>query len=531
MATLTDYLDAKSLQQFQDAFTAVAQVPIRICDVHGNPVTPKRTVRSKTPPAMDMAWRKVRRGKAAGLFNAPITIGNDTVGRVALESAKVIPDERLAWLLRLMAGMVGQIYDRQAQLRDRLDDLAALYRLTADFTGKKDLQQVLDTVAHTVVQVMKAKGSSIRLLNENGELIIKAVHNLSKTYLAKGPILVKDSKIDQEVFKAGKPLYIADERTDPRVLYPAQARREGIVSALVAPMTYKGRHEGIIRVYTGRKHEFDWFEISLLEAIAAQAAAALVNARLYQQAVHAAGMKRQLEMAADVQRRMIPDAPPKPCGFDISTAYVPCFELGGDFYDFIDLPGDNMGLVICDVSGKGVRASLLMASIRASLRAHAANIYDMSEVVSRVNRDLCQDQLTSDFATMFYGVLDCRNRRLTYANAGHPPPLLLRQRRSQTLSTGGFIIGVEPERRYVHRQIALQADDVILMYTDGLSEAMNFSDEAFGQERIERAALASVHKGASAEGVIKHVLWEMRRFTGLQTRGDDLTMVAVKVLK
>ncbi len=433
--------------------------------------------------------------------------------------------------VRQMAGVVGRFFSREKQLRARVEELATLFHVTAEFTGRSDLQKVLDRATAAVVKVLGAKAGTIRLLNDNQtELVIKSAANLSDEYLDKGSILLSESEIDREVLDTGKCVYVANQRSDPRALYPDEARREGIVSALCAPMVYKGRPVGIIRVYTGKPHTFDWFEVSLLEAIAAQAAAAIINARLYAEAVKGAGMRRHLRLAGEVQRRMIPSEPPKIPGFDIGAIYVPCFELGGDFYDFIDLPPDNLGVGICDVVGKGVRASLLMASIRASLRAHATNVYSMAEVMEKVNNDLCSDTPISDFATMFYGVIDCNERRLTYANAGHTPPILFRAGRSRELSTGGGVLGIEPDAWWNHDSFALQSGDVLLAFTDGLTEAMNFRDEPFGSDRVEAAALAAISGGRDADAVVKHVLWEMRRFVGLQTRFDDLTMVAVKVL-
>ncbi|MCL2701615.1 MAG: SpoIIE family protein phosphatase [Phycisphaerae bacterium] len=535
MARLTDYLDLQTLQQLQDSFTAVSQVPVRICDAAGAPLTPARSETTRSlPPVPDGIAPANPFTHRSDVCEAPILLDGKITGRIVMESGGV-PDRdhdgRGPWLLSLMAAMIGRLTDRESVLRERVEQLATLYRLTAEFTAANDLQTVLDTVAKIVVDVIKAKGCMIRMLSEDHkELVIKAVHQLSLGYLNKGPILVEQSQIDREVLTTGKTVYVSDSRNDPRVLYQAEARDEGIVSALVVPMFYKGRPEGVIRVYMKQRHEFDWFEIQLIQAIAAQGAAALVNARLYAEAVAAASIKRQLALAGDVQRHMIPLQPPDIDGLDFGAHYVSCFELGGDFYDFIDLPPDNIGLAICDVSGKGVRASLLMASIRASLRAHATNIYDMSRVLTRVNRDLCDDKLTSDFATLFYGVLDYRTRRFTYANAGHPPPLLLRDNVIQRLETGGGVLGIEPEFRWRFNATVLQRGDVLFMYTDGLSEAMNFHDEDFGADRVEQALRTAVAADYNADGIVKHVLWEMRRFTGLQTRGDDLTMVAMRVV-
>jgi len=404
-----------------------------------------------------------------------------------------------------------------------------LYRLTAEFTGQRELQSVMDLVTQTVVETMGAKASTIRLLSANrGELLIQSAANLSPEYLDKGPILVGESLIDSTVLDGLEAVAIEDLRSDPRVLYPAEAKREGLVSGLCMPMIYKGRAEGVLRIYTGEVHEFDWFERSLAAAIASEAAAAIVNARLYEEAIRGARMQRELRLAGAVQRRMIPLSPPDIPELDIGMAYEPCFELAGDFFDFIPLGENNLGIAICDVVGKGVRASLLMASIRASLRAHASYVYELSDVIARVNRDLCTDSVSSDFATLFYGVIDTRSGAFTYVNAGHMPALLVRDGNCSELDTSGGIIGLDEEAGWVHRSVQLDRGDTLMCYSDGLSDAMNFLDESFGRPRITTALLNATCEHDDAETITAHILWEMRRFTGLQKRFDDLTIVTVK---
>ncbi len=536
MTTLSDYLDEKTLRQFQDAFSAVAATQVRICGADGEPLLDDTGVPGDAPAALG---RLDGAGQGPGSSVAAVCVDGREIGCVRLESASLtapepdVADDR-HWrqrVLLLAAGVLAQVCERQEQLDRRIDQLTTLYRLTSEFTGQRDLQSVLDTVAATVVSVLDAKGCSIRLLNEDRtELVVKAVAGLSPEYLLKGPILISHSRIDQEALATGEPVYVADEQSDDRVLYPAEAAREGIVSALCAPMVFKGEPEGVLHVYTAERHVFDSVEVSLLKSIAAQAAAAIVNSRLNQEAVRSATMKRELELAAEVQRRMIPSSPPAIEGFEIEPVYVPSYELSGDFYDFIDLPPDNLGLAICDVAGKGMRASLLMSAVRASLRAHAVNVYDMVDVLRKVNRDMCSATLISDFASMFYAVLDFRTRRLTYANAGHPPPILVRRGELCHLHTGGGVLGVDTSLSYRQEWFTLESGDVLLAYTDGLTEAMNFDDEIFGRERVDEAVLEAWRQGHSAQGIAKHVLWCMRRFVGLQTRFDDLTMLAIKVL-
>src|SRR5207248_9216502 len=157
-----------------------------------------------------------------------------------------------------------------------------------------------------------------------------------------------------------------------------------------------------------------------------QAAAAIENARLLSESIENTNLEKQLRLAGDVQQRMIPPTPRDVPGLELATVYVPCFTLGGDLYDFIPFPDDNLGLAIADVSGKGVPASLIMASVRAFLRAQVDNVYYLYEVVSRINAMLCRDTKAGEFVTLFYGVLDAHNHRLTYCNAGHPPAMVLR---------------------------------------------------------------------------------------------------------
>jgi sigma-B regulation protein RsbU (phosphoserine phosphatase) len=182
--------------------------------------------------------------------------------------------------------------------------------------------------------------------------------------------------------------------------------------------------------------------------------------------------------------------------------------------------------VIADVSGKGVPASLIMASVRAALRAQVDNLYYLYEVMSRLNLMLHRDTKPAEFVTLFYGVIDAGNRRLTYCNAGHPPPLLLRDGLVSELETDNMVLGINPDELYKQSVLDLRVGDVLLLYTDGLCDAMNFQGETFGKERIKRALESG---GGSADVIAQNVLWHMRRFAGLTKRTDDVTMVVARV--
>ncbi|MBI5723230.1 MAG: SpoIIE family protein phosphatase [Planctomycetes bacterium] len=543
MPTVADYLNLQTIRRLQYAFSALAESPIEICtpqgmaylEDHGTPAQWSSSLLADREHAGPAGLPD----NSTDCLKMPVVVEDEVAGCIVVSRRGPAPQHGAggddpAWLLKLlqlMANVVGGLCRREGELRSRANELATLYNLTAEFSGQHELDVLLDKVAKTVVKVLKAKGCSIRLFSEDrSELAITAVANLSGEYLQKGPVRLAESMIDREVLETKQPVYIEDAGSDPRVLYPAEARREGIVSALCVPMYYKDESLGVIRVYMGEKYVFDWFEISLIRSIAGEAGAAIANARLYQESIKSAQIKRQMMIAREVQQRMMPRNPPVLPNLDIFAAYVPSQELSGDFYDFINLPPDNLGLAVCDVVGKGVGAALLTASIRGSLRAHAANLYEMSAVLDRVNRDLCADTKVNDFATMFYGVLNYRDLKFTYTNAGHLPPLLIRDGTARLLGVGGGVLGINPKAKYQHEWVALQAGDTIFMYTDGLSDAMNFAYEPFGRERVEKTAVYAAGQNWPAERIFRHVRWAMRNFTGLNERYDDLTCVVIRIL-
>src|SRR5688572_19808043 len=298
------------------------------------------------------------------------------------------------------------------QLRQRVAELTALYNITMLLAEARELPKVLNRAVQLVTEAMGVKAASIRLLDtDNDDLITRAVYNLSDAYLSKGPVLLSKAEIDRIALSPKGYEYVRDMAADPRVLYPEEAAREGIASVLSVGMRYKGRPIGVLRIYTAGEQEFSHLQIDLMKAIAAQTAAAIETARLTSDAIEAAALEKQVKLASDVQHRMLPQAPPYVRGLDLSSVYVPCHALGGDFFDFIPLPYDNVGLVIADVSGKGVPASLIMASVRAALRAQVDNVFYVYEVLQRLNMMLCRDTMPTEFVTLFYGVLDVPNKR------------------------------------------------------------------------------------------------------------------------
>lgn len=560
---LTDFMDLATLQEIQDGFAAVANVNAIITDADGNVLTQPAPTREFLRRQRAIAQAEEFQDgpqKHGREYVAPIIVNNQRLGTIRMSPTEAIDESRLMTLaekfdldakqikslysslmrssstrpaaiqfLFLLANAVARLCYQEFQLRSRIAELSAVYNLTMMLSEARDLPKVLQRTVKAVSDIMGTKAASIRLIQpENDELIIKAVHNLSQGYLQKGPIHLSKSEIDNIALSPIGYCYVKNVSTDPRVLYPADAAREGIVSLLCVGMRYQGKAIGVLRVYTDEEQEFSQLRINLLKAVAAQAAAAIEHTRLNTEAMEADALEKQVRMAADVQQRMIPQKPPTIPGVELAAVYVPCFELGGDFYDLIPLPYDNLGLVIADVAGKGVPASLIMASVRAALRAQVDNVYYLDEVLRRLNVMLHRDNKPSEFVTLFYGVLDAKNRRLTYCNAGHPPGLLLRDGKISELNSDNMVLGVDPTEQYRQSVIELRPRDQLLLYTDGLMDARNVKEEPFTRKRIVEA-FQREGGSHSAETTAQNILWEMRRFVGITKATDDVTMVVARI--
>jgi sigma-B regulation protein RsbU (phosphoserine phosphatase) len=564
---LTDFMDLAALQEIQDGFAAIAGVKAIITDPAGVRLTNaepsgsfllKRDVIATQEESVPETQRVGRE------YVAPIRVGNQQLGTIRMRGgndAVILDDDRAAKLaqrfglepkavkdlvaaatkdrnrrpaaiqfLFLMANAIARLCYQEYQLRLRINELQTISNVTMMLADTRDLNTLLQRSVKLVAELMNAKACSIRLLDfEHDELKIQAVYNLSEAYLNKGLISLSRS---QEWFAAmdesGYEL-IRDMRTDPRVQYPEEAAREGLVSMLSVAMKSQTRSIGMLRVYTAEERAFSQSEITLLKAIAASTSAAIENARLALENHQNELLEQQIGMAADVQQRMIPSTPPRIPGIDLASVYVPCYQLGGDLFDFIELPYDNVGMVIADVSGKGVPASLVMASVRAALRAQADNVYYLGEIMHRLNVMLCRDTKATEFVTLFYGVVDTHNRRLTYCNAGHNPALLLRDGKVTELGTGddgSMVLGVVEDEPFRQSVVDLRPGDAVLLYTDGLSEARSFDDELFGKHRV----VESFRKGGkTADEIAKNLLWDLRRFVGLAPATDDVTIVVARV--
>ena len=330
----------------------------------------------------------------------------------------------------------------------------------------------------------------------------------------------------------GEAIYVDDVKNHP-AFRDAFTRYSENVSALVAPLRYAGKDLGVLAV--ARKHEDGLFssnDFAVFKSAAEQSAFAIGNARIHREANEKRAMENELRTAREVQRILLPQTDPVVPGFRISGTNLPARIISGDYYDYIDLGDGKYGIVIADVSGKGVPAGLLMAMCRSALRSVAGGEMSPSKALAQVNRQLFPDIREDMFISMAYGILDGMTGKLTLSRAGHDPALCYRRAGGtvESLRSPGLALGVDSgqvfERITKDQEITLAPGDCVLFYTDGVREAVDAQEEEFGMERMADVFSQSAPLGA--ETVLVRMQEELKAFTGESTQMDDITLVVIE---
>lgn len=313
---------------------------------------------------------------------------------------------------------------------------------------------------------------------------------------------------------------------------------EALETELLLPLAVKDELSGFISLGPKQSEApYSGADLKLLQSVATQTGLALENSQLTaaiaSEVAQRERLNREVEIAREVQERLFPQTLPAISGLDYSGACRPALGVGGDYYDFLLLPGSVFGIAIGDVSGKGIAAALLMASLQASLRGQAIRATsDLADLIGNVNRLVYDASAENRYATFFYAQYEPLSRKLTYVNAGHNPPIILRRRQGEwqitRLEEGGAVVGLLPAFPYTQATVALEPGDVLLAFTDGISEAMNPEEEEWGEESLIEAAKAC--EGLSASDTIARLVEAADRFAGDAKQHDDMTLMVVRVL-
>jgi phosphoserine phosphatase RsbU/P len=402
----------------------------------------------------------------------------------------------------------------------RVQELLLLQRVAQKINSILDLDILLEEIVGDVAETFGYTRSGVLLKdNETNELEIAAVRGWTVNYHMKGErFKIGVYGMVGRVAENGKTYYAPDVTVDPYY----QVSEESTRSELDIPLKINGELIGVFNIQHQDVDAFSPERISLLESLAHHIEIAIANARLFQkERLEKERMSNELKDARAIQLNLFPKDSPKIPGFNITGICLPCLEVGGDWYDFIPLQDGKLGIVLADVSGKGMGAALLMSSTRSLLRIIANAAQSPKEVLRQLNEILIKDFPSARFVTMIYAVLNPKEQTIVFANAGHLNPLLIDSSGSNFLETAdGLPLGIA-ESSFSERVIKFNSNSRLIFYTDGVTEAMNSSEEEYGTERLLKH-----FKDASAS--IQSILNDVNNFTKGQKQNDDITVVMVE---
>ena len=391
-----------------------------------------------------------------------------------------------------------------------------------------DLEKLLSIILHLATKNLNAQRGTIYLIDEKArELwskVLKGGEGLVEIRLPIG------TGISGTVAETGETINLKDASKDAR-FYSGFDKRSGFKTKTMLCMPMKNRHGkiiGVFQIINKRRGAFDNEDELFLKAFSEHAALAVENARLYQTSMESERVQKELQIAGEIQQRLLPkEITPIP-HYEIAAAAQPCTSVGGDFYDIISVGKNRYVFVMADVTGKGVPAALLVSTLHASLRAYIQSDTSLSELTHRLNNVVFENSPSERFITFFIMVLDCETHTITYVNAGHNFPYLFHPESREVieLEAGGLPLGMIDNVNYESKEISLGRNDVLALYTDGVTEAMDRSKEQYSEERLKQIIRNSVIKPALQ--IKDDILEDVRSFIGQEPPSDDLTLLVLK---
>ena len=426
-------------------------------------------------------------------------------------------------------------------LRDAASDAGDLRQMAAILDGLRALgsgrvlDEVLTLVLDSALDVTKAERGFVMLARPDGELEFKVARGRGRITLP-GHSFSTSAKIPRAVFQTGESHIVADLMDGDLAGKHDGTIAIGIRHVLCVPLTVSrpspepassvaypigvlyldGRERGTMLSQQTR---------SSLEAFATQAALAIESARLYAEAAEKTRIERDLHIAADIQRALLPEGTYEATGVDLAGASIPCRTVGGDFFDYLEMGERGLAFTLGDVAGKGAPAALLAAAVQSNFAAQAPVSANPADAMTRINKALLRRAIEARFATMFYGEVQ-GGGKLRYSNAGQEPPVVVRRDGVEWLETGGPVLGLLGLAAYEFGELTLAPGDLVVLYSDGVSEARNSAGEEYGRERFLRA-LAECHD-AAPEMVLESLLSDVRRFAEGAPQADDITALVVR---
>ena len=411
--------------------------------------------------------------------------------------------------------------------KGQIKRLEALINAAKILNTTLDLDKLLALILDLATKNLKAARGTIYLIDQKRQELWSKVLKGKELVEIRLPI---GTGISGHVAKTGKTINLKDAWKDKR-FFSGFDLRTGFQTRtmLCMPMwDRQGKIVGVFQILNKNRGAFTKEDENFLEAFSVHAALAIENARLHQAIVEKEKIEKELEIAGSIQRRLLPKELPRIQGYDVDAIARPSRLVGGDYYDFLPLEDGRLALVLADVSGKGVPASLLVSTLHASLHAYVHKQPYLCRLAADVNSILFEHTEAERYITSFMGILDPRSGTLTYVNAGHCFPFFVKSVDSSIvpLSATGLPLGMFEGMTYECGSISMAPQDVLVIYTDGVTEAMNRSFEEYGEDRFRRIMLKSRHQNAGP--FLGTVVADVEQFVAGEQQSDDLTMIVLK---
>jgi serine phosphatase RsbU (regulator of sigma subunit) len=398
--------------------------------------------------------------------------------------------------------------------------LKALVQAGLQLSENRPLEELFSVILNLAIQAVNAQRGVVMLLE--GDSLVAKAH--------KGEGFRISTKVRDQVINEKSSILVRDAQLDEAFKGRMSIVEQRVHTMMAAPLQAKDRIIGLIYLDSPFVlREFAQDDLDLLTVMANIAAVRVESVRLAEVEQAERIMKRDLTQAAEIQRGILPEKAPQVPGLDLAGFNAPCRTVGGDYYGFFTHSDGRVGLALGDVSGKGMPAALMVMAFEARLRVLAEDTTNAAELVARINKITCANCPSNRFITFFYGVLDPAGGELSFANAGHNPPVVVRASgESEMLEGGGPVLGVLSIAPYGEERVPLSSGDLIAIYSDGVTEATNTSGEEYGEQRLIDV-LQNLRR-ESADAIVSTVMESLNRFTLGAPQADDITLVVAKRL-
>lgn len=419
-----------------------------------------------------------------------------------------------------------QLKKENKNLQLAINELKILNDVATAISSVQSVEEIIDQIVLKCIKHLGVEEGTVSLLernSENQDFHTMVRHKDSSS--VKVPYRM-DSGLKGWMLKNRTSFLSNDIRKDDRFQFLTEDEYP-FKSILCVPLIVKGEMIGYLAVFNKKQSEFTDQDRRLLSIIGLQSAQIIENARLLEEEKALISLREEMKMASEIQRRLLPDSPPNLEGYQIFATNIPAKSVGGDYYDFLPLSQGRLAFCIADITGKGMPAAMLMANLQATFRSQILVDDDCSVCITRTNKLLYRSTESTKFATMFYGNLDPETGRLKYTNGGHDCPILYKNGNGiQELESTGLILGIFEDSDYSTKESELKPGDILVLFSDGITEAMNPDMDMYGPARLQNLIQKNHKMSASEIGEL--ILNDIHKHSEGATQSDDITLLIIK---